>query len=259
MEIKGVEWTIYTLIILLGVIIILFAVLFTIKCLRTSIHSRHLCCIKPRRRRMTSTRQAATSNNNEMTQRSSDTDSSASSSDSDSEDIEIQRTNMRQSDHVHENHGFVSDFDNSIRIANPSSIVNRKYDDTTRRFFNCKNQKIINNNNNNINTISSSIDYTLNLDDHYLTEFENQQQQPQIESTQQIQDDQSVQIDLENTFQMRTQIEEISTLSNCSILSDLDDQTNEEILASRFDTTSTDEIPPNYEQIVTGENSNICS
>lgn len=207
-------------------------------------------------RRMTRQASSATTRiNNNTSSEANRSSNSCSSSESDSDEIEI-TTGVRQSDNMHDNHGFVSDFDSSLRAFNPGLIINRKYDDSSR-FFNLKISNQNNNNTNNINTISSSIDYTLNVDEHYLAEQEQpgQQDDEQEIIVAQAQDDQSVQIDLENTNQIGTLIEEISTLSNCSILSDVvdddDDVLNQD--THRIEINSIDEIPPNYEQIITGE------
>lgn len=196
MELKGFEWCIYTLIIVLSLIVLFFLILLTIKCLQTCIQTRTLCCIK----RQSMNRAQANLNQDHI---------SFSSSESESDDLNTELSTPRQSDNIHDNFAFITDYENSTPTA---VIINRKYDDSTRY-------------SNVINTISSCIDNnqccSLNIENSV---FSFQTEPDSSDLNKQI------------------IIEDLSMMSNCSL--------SDEEMSIRIE-TSQDEIPPNYDTIIT--------
>jgi hypothetical protein len=244
MELKSFAWFIYILLTLLALVIICFIIMFTIKCLQTCVHNRtSLCCIK--RSRTSSQSNANTNNNiqtvqinNNISNRLSDTYSSVSSTNTNSnieyeESDEFTNSN-RQTDNIHDNFAFISDYDISNNNSNHHSkaktissiIINRKYDDPSRL--------------NNIRTISSCIDQaccSINIPNRVFT-FQNDE----------LDDNQSFQIDLNlKNNNNNSNSNKVKKINN-------DNNNNEEenSIISNLDLNS-DEIPPKYSEIITGE------
>ena len=242
MELKSFAWCIYILLTLLALVIICFIIMFTIKCLQTCVvHNRaSLCCIKRRRTSSqtntnTNIQTVQINNNNNISgnNRLSDTYSSVSSTNTNSnieyeESDEFTNSN-RQTDNIHDNFAFISDYDLSNNNNHHSKaktissiIINRKYDDPSRL--------------NNIRTISSCIDQaccSINIPNRVFT-FQNDE----------LDDNQSFQIDLNLKNNNNNNNNKVKKINN--------NNEEENSIISNLDLNS-DEIPPKYSEIITGE------